>query len=160
MTVIGNGNDDIFINGFCFDGNFGIILLPGGMDGILNQIDEDLTELVVIAEDFAGIGDIDQKLDGAQFVGKKVGGVFDDATEGCGSFGEFITPRESTKVGDNADNPANGITEVCHGFVVVFDFVFGDVGAIGFEKVDCGIGVVQRVVDFVDNTGAHLSQRG
>ncbi len=53
---------------FGFDGNSGILLLPSGMDGILNQIDEDLTELVVIAEDFTGIGDIDQKLDGAQFV--------------------------------------------------------------------------------------------
>lgn len=93
----GDGNDDIFINGFGFDGNSGILLLPRGMDGIFNQIDEDLTELVVIAEDFAGIGDIDQKLDGAQFVGKEVGGVFDDATEGCGTFGELITSRESTK---------------------------------------------------------------
>lgn len=128
------------------------------MNGILKKIHEDLAQLVFIRQDFEilwnGVGECDR----FEFVGQEAFGVEDDAMERRRELHDFVAPGEGSKVGDDPDHPAEGIIEILKGFVEVLLLVGVQLGPECFEEVERCLGVVQRVVDLMDNTGTHLPE--
>ena len=64
VAVVGDGDEDIFIDWFGDNCDSRFRPVFGGMNRVLDQVHKDLAELVVISKDLNRGGNIDDELDG------------------------------------------------------------------------------------------------
>ena len=93
-------------------------------------------------------------------MGKQAQGVCDDVLQLDGKFKDFAAAGERAEVCDDADDALEGVGKVIEGFIVVILLAGGKMAAEGFQDVKGGVGIVQGIINFVDDARAHLAEGG
>jgi hypothetical protein len=132
-----------------------------GVEGVLDQVQEDLGEAVIDGGNEEVLGDIVLDMDTEiEFGGEHAEGDLEGMFGGDGGIGSFVGVGEAFEIFDDAGDAEEGIADILDGFLEIGSAFLGDIVGVTMEEGDGGEGVVQGVVDFVHDAGGETAEGG
>ena len=137
----------------------GKLLLAQGVDGVLNKIEQDLRDLVGIGVNSHIFREVLYNFDVVlDLTSQKTKSRLHNIVDGSEVSLPGIGMSKGSEVGNNIGDAVDAILDVSEDILEFFSGVWIQALSYRVQDVESGLGVVERIIYFMDNSGAESSQ--